>query len=102
MMKRKLFATRTIEKSLKNLVTDKARILVATARVLVGYKCKKLTSLQVLSNRFNSTITNTVQSGSDSGEYTKYLVRMTEALNYQRQTLPRLLLGGSLSQRLAR
>jgi len=81
MTKRKLFATRTTARPLKNPASDEARISVGIASVLVGCKHKEPTSRQVSSNRFNGTVMITVSNRSNSEQYTKYLNWVTEALN---------------------
>ena len=79
--KRKIFATRITAKPLSNPVIDEARISMALSKVLVSCVCKAPTNLQVSSNRLNGTITITTPPGSDSGQYTRYLEKMTETLN---------------------
>jgi len=79
--RRKLFATRTTAKPLADPAREEARISLAVATVLTGCECKAPTNLQVFSNKTNGTITLTAPAGTDSGQYAKYIDKITEALN---------------------
>lgn len=79
--RRKLFATRTVAKPLADTAGDEAKISLAVATVLNGCECKAPTNLQVFSNKTNGTITLTAPPGNDSGQYAKYIDKITEALN---------------------
>jgi len=79
--KRKLLATRITAKPLADPAGEEAKISLAVATVLTGCECKAPTNLQVFSNKTNGTITLTAPSGTDSGQYAKYIDKITEALN---------------------
>jgi len=79
--RRKLFATRTTPKTLTDPTREEARISLAVATVLMGCECKAPTNLQVCSNKTNGTITLTAPTGTDSGQYAKYIDKIPEALN---------------------
>jgi len=79
--RRKLFATRTTTKPLADPAREEARISLAVATVLTGCQCTAPTNLQVFSNKTNGTITLTAPAGTDSGQYAKYIDKITEALN---------------------
>ena len=79
--RRKLFATRTTAKPLAVPAREEARISLAVPTVVMGCQCKAPTNLQVFSNQTNGTITLTTPASTDSGQYAKYIDKITEALN---------------------
>jgi len=79
--KRKLFATRTTVEPLGNPANDEANIAMVLLSMLTDCKCNVHVNLQVTSNKVNGTITITTPRGTDSGQYIRYLEKLTEALN---------------------
>src|SRR5437868_14652375 len=81
MAKRKLFATRSAIMLLTDSAKEEALIAKAIATTLTKCECKAPTNLQVFSNKINSTITLTAPLGVNSGNYAKYLEKLTNTLN---------------------